>query len=308
MPPTAGFSSSTSGLTASFTDSSGDSDGSIASRRWNFGDGGSSTATNPSHAYAAGGTYSVTLTVTDNEGATDTETKSVTVSDGGGGGDGVLANGVPETGIGGVSKSNHYFTLEVPSGASNLKFVTSGGSGDADLYVKLGSQPTTSSYDCASTSPTTTETCDIATAQAGTYHVLVHAWSAISGVSLTGSFDTGGGGDEETYTNGNNYSIRDFYYTDSLVAVSGRSGNAPADAQVTVDIEHTAIADLKVELIAPDGTSYVLHNRTGGSTDDIHATYTVNLSNESLNGTWRLRVGDYDWFDTGYIDSWSVTF
>ena len=80
--PTAGFSVSTSQLTASFTDSSSDSDGTIASRSWNFGDGNSSTATNPSHTYASSGTYTVTLTVTDNDGATDSTSQSVSVTGG----------------------------------------------------------------------------------------------------------------------------------------------------------------------------------------------------------------------------------
>ncbi|MDR3385522.1 MAG: PKD domain-containing protein, partial [Rudaea sp.] len=80
VPPVANFSFTTSGLVATFTDSSTDSDGTIASRAWTFGDGGTSTATNPSHTYAAAGTYSVALTVTDNGGATNTKTSSVTVA------------------------------------------------------------------------------------------------------------------------------------------------------------------------------------------------------------------------------------
>ena len=78
-PPVANFTSSVSGLTVAFTDTSTDSDGSIASRSWNFGDSTTSTATNPSKTYAAAGTYTVTLTVTDNGGATNTKTQSVTV-------------------------------------------------------------------------------------------------------------------------------------------------------------------------------------------------------------------------------------
>jgi PKD repeat protein len=79
-PPIADFSSSCVNLSCNFTDQSNDPDGSIASRSWNFGDSASSTATNPSHSYAAPGTYSVMLTVTDNEGAADSVSKNVTVN------------------------------------------------------------------------------------------------------------------------------------------------------------------------------------------------------------------------------------
>src|SRR6266566_1471844 len=69
QPPTANFTSSCSALTCSFTSTSSDPDGSIASYSWTFGDGATSTLQNPSHTYAAGGTYTVTLRVTDNQGA-----------------------------------------------------------------------------------------------------------------------------------------------------------------------------------------------------------------------------------------------
>ena len=77
--PVSNFNFATSGLTASFTDTSTDADGTIASRTWAFGDGTTSSATNPGKTYAAGGLYPVQLTVTDNLGATNTATQNVAV-------------------------------------------------------------------------------------------------------------------------------------------------------------------------------------------------------------------------------------
>ena len=104
------------------------------------------------------------------------------------------------------------------------------------------------------------------------------------------------------------YTINDNATVSSPIAVSGRSGNGSATTPVAVNIVHTYIGDLKVDLVAPDGSVYVLSNRAGGSTDNINKTYTVNLSSEVLNGTWNLRVNDNAGGDTGYINSWSVTF
>jgi len=80
LPPTAGYTDSCTNLICDFTDASTDSDGSIASWLWNFGDGTASTATNPSHSFATGGTYTVSLTVTDNGGASASTSKTLTVA------------------------------------------------------------------------------------------------------------------------------------------------------------------------------------------------------------------------------------
>ncbi|HEX7336767.1 MAG TPA: PKD domain-containing protein, partial [Gemmatimonadales bacterium] len=79
-PPTAGFSSSCTGLTCTFTDQSSDGDGSVTAWSWSFGDGASATTRNPSRTYAANGTYSVTLVASDDDNATGSATQTVTVT------------------------------------------------------------------------------------------------------------------------------------------------------------------------------------------------------------------------------------
>ncbi len=78
--PTASFAFSTDRLTVSFTDASGDADGTVTAWSWDFGDDNTSTAQNPTHIYSAVGDYLVTLTVTDDDGATGTASDRVTVS------------------------------------------------------------------------------------------------------------------------------------------------------------------------------------------------------------------------------------
>ncbi len=198
--PVASFTSSVSGLTASFTDSSTDSDGSIVSRSWNFGDGTTSTATNPAKTYAVAGTYSVSLTVTDNGSASNTVTKTVTVT--------------------------------APAGGRQT-------------------------------------------------------YSNTTAIAIPDNNNTG---------------------VTRTVTVSGRTGNAPTNASVAVNITHSYRGDLIVDLIAPDGTVYNLHNRAGGAADNIITTYTRDLSSEVLNGTWSLRVRDVAARDIGTLNNWSITF
>jgi PKD repeat protein len=78
--PVASFTSDCAGLTCSFTDTSSDSDGSVTSWSWTFGDGGTSSEQNPSHDYGSGGSFAVMLTIGDNAGGTDSTSGSVSVS------------------------------------------------------------------------------------------------------------------------------------------------------------------------------------------------------------------------------------
>ena len=98
-----------------------------------------------------------------------------------------LQNGVPVTGLAGATGTTLHYSFEVPAGATGLSFQIYGGSGDADLYVKYGSAPTTSSYDCRPYIGGNNETCSMPPT-AGTWYVMVRAFTSISNVSLVASF------------------------------------------------------------------------------------------------------------------------
>lgn len=98
-----------------------------------------------------------------------------------------LDNGVPVTNVSGSRNSETFYTVDVPAN-SQLIVTTSGGSGDADLYVKAGSAPTTISYDCRPYKNGNNETCSISVTQAGTYHVMLRGYSAYSGLQIVASY------------------------------------------------------------------------------------------------------------------------
>jgi PKD repeat protein len=165
---------------------SSDEDGSIVTYLWSFGDGTTANTGNVTHAYSTAGTYTVTLTVTDNEGASTTTSTVATISE-------VIVNtSLLENGIemlaSGLSDEEVTFTMNVPAGASNLIFNTSGGSGDADLHVKFGTEATRTEYDCRPWKNGSTETCTIQNVQAGIYHIMLLGHNDFSNVSLVGTY------------------------------------------------------------------------------------------------------------------------
>ncbi|CRK60820.1 Aminopeptidase Y (Arg, Lys, Leu preference) [Alloactinosynnema sp. L-07] len=94
---------------------------------------------------------------------------------------------------------------------------------------------------------------------------------------------------------------------ESPVTISGCTATPSATAQIAVNITHTFRGDVVIDLVAPDGTAYRLKNSSNDSADNINTTYSANLSSETANGTWKLRVQDVAAQDTGRINSWSLT-
>ncbi|HZI07566.1 MAG TPA: M4 family metallopeptidase, partial [Archangium sp.] len=105
-----------------------------------------------------------------------------------------LSNGVAVTSLSDSAGGNKYYKLEVPAGQASLKFDTTGGTGDMDMYVKFGAVPDASTYDCRPYATGNTENCSFTNPAAGTWYVMLNAYSAYSGLSLTGLYSAGSGG------------------------------------------------------------------------------------------------------------------
>ncbi|WP_310389490.1 M14 family zinc carboxypeptidase [Roseateles sp.] len=179
--PVAAFEVSALERLASFTDRSLDN-GQIVSRLWSFGDGQSSNLPNPSHEYAADGSYTVTLKVDDDEGKSASVSKSVTVM-----ADGipVLVNGQVLTGLAAPKNNWSFYKIKLAAGSTKLSVSSSGGSGDMDLYVQYGSAPDAGNHVCAGESNGNTESCQLNNPPAGFAYIGLYAYSAYSGVTLT---------------------------------------------------------------------------------------------------------------------------
>jgi hypothetical protein len=144
------------------------------------------TVTASASAFAA----TSTLTVTGTEGVkTHPATALLTVT-GAQPPPGSLTNSVPVTGLTGAVGSERYYSIAIPSGATNLVIKISGGSGDADLYVKFGTEPTLTSYDARPYLVGNNETVTVPMPAAGTYYIMLNGYAAYTGVTLEASYST----------------------------------------------------------------------------------------------------------------------
>ncbi len=194
-------------------------------------------------------------------------------------GGGELTNGVAETGLSANSNEELSYTMVVPAGATDLSFDIFGGSGDADLYVRFGSAPTTSTYDCRPYQNGNTESCDFSSPQAGTYHVMVRAYATFADLSLTGSFTEAGAGGSQTKSN---ISLAQgaWNYT-SLTIPAGMS-------TLTVNMSGgTGDADLYLrQSVNPTTSTYTCRSWENGNTESC-------IINNPSAGTWKVGVHGY---------------
>ncbi len=134
----------------------------------------------------------------------------------------------------------------------------------------------------------------------------------VTGVDLSdfalspGSTGGGSGSGQFTQTRSPALAITENNTVSNTITVPD-SGTATS-VSVAIDISHTWIGDLKVDLVAPDGTTQTLHNRTGGDADDIDQTYAPYFAGVPIAGAWTLWINDnYAAADDGTLDSWTLT-
>lgn len=200
-----------------------------------------------------------------------------------------LENGVSKTQLSGATGNTTHYTFEVPAGSTNLQFVLNGGTGDADLYVRFASQPDTTSYDCRPYLTGNNETCLINNIQPGTYHVMLRAYSAYSGASLTASYTeaVNGGGWSET----------------------GLSGFSGQWNHFTLDVP-AAMSSLNIDMLNGTGDAdlYVRYAATPTTSSYLCRPYDVG-NNENCSfanpqaGIWYISIRAYNSYSGVSLDA-----
>ncbi|CAM3976825.1 MULTISPECIES: S8 family peptidase [Pseudoalteromonas] len=198
-----------------------------------------------------------------------------------------LVDGQALTNLSGSAGSTTFYTMTVPSGAANVTFTMSGGSGDADMYVRAGSVPTSSTYDCRPYKNGNNEECSINNPTAGTYHVMLSGYSAYANVSLVGNLTTSGGTGNPQAGGGT---------VENVAASAGQWKHYTLDvpagmANFTVTTSGgSGDADLFVKFGSqPTSASYDCRPYKNGNVE------TCTFSNPQA-GTWHLSVNAYKTF------------
>ena len=183
--------------------------------------------------------------------------------------------------LSGTTSSTQRFSVTVPARASNLVIQTSGGTGDVDLYVRASAQPTTLVFDCAPYFVGNSEACAFTEPLATTYYIMLNAYTAYSGVSLTVSY---------TSAASTNPGVLNF--TSSSLTVMENAGNA------TVTVSRTGGADGAASVLygttagtATAGVDYmpIFGNLTWASGDASSKTVSIPIINNTVvNSSPRL--------------------
>jgi Zn-dependent metalloprotease len=198
---------------------------------------------------------------------------------GGGGGTTTLSNGVAVTGLSGSTGAMAMYKIAVPAGQTQLQIVMSGGTGDADMYVKRAAAPTLTVWDYRPYLTGNAETVTVANPVAGDWYIGVNAYATYSGVTL-----------KTTYTG----SIACTNYSATL------SGTGATSYQPSTSGFASAAGSITGNMTGPGGTvdfDLYLEKLSGTTWTSVAsgtgATTTENVSYTAAAGTYRWRVYAY---------------
>lgn len=195
-----------------------------------------------------------------------------------------LENNIPLTNLSGAKNSISNYKFIVPNDATTVTIASSSGTGDADLYIKKGAEPTTTNYDCRPYKNGNNETCNFTTNVSGEYFVQLNAYSSYSGLSLKASYEVGnsGGGNSGSETNLSASTGNWIYYEVAVPAgtssfnVTIKDGSGDAD----LFLQHGS---------QPTKSSYVCRPYKNGNSE------TCTQTNPQA-GTWHIGINAYSSF------------
>ncbi|MEE1938702.1 M4 family metallopeptidase [Streptomyces sp. TRM 70361] len=218
--------------------------------------------------------------------------------------------------------ANHFFyLLSEGSGAKTIngvaydsptydgKPVTGVGIEAAErIWFKALTEKMTSTTDYADArAATLSAAADLFGAGSEQYEAVAHAWGAVNVGPRPGAAD-GGTAQGVAFESTEALAIPDPGTVESAITVD-RKGSATAVTQVGVDITHSFRGDLRVELVAPDGTVFRLKNSSlSDSGKNLRRTYEVDAAGKTAEGVWTLRVTDAHKSDSGTLNGWKLVF
>ena len=229
---------------------------------------------------------------------------------GSGGGVTTLTNGQTVSNLSGATGSWQYFKITVPSAQTSLAINMSGGTGDADLYVKFGAQPTSTSYDYRPFLTGNNESVSVTNPAAGDWYIGINGYAAYSGVSLQATYSGSGGGGTQLLGNPGFETGTASPWTTSTGVVSNSTSEPPHGGtwDAWMDGYGSAHTDTVMQQVAiPSGKTsatltFWLHIDTAETTTTTaYDTLKVQIRNSS--GTVLATLATYSNLNhnTGYV-------
>ncbi|MES9862578.1 MAG: S8 family serine peptidase [Candidatus Thiodiazotropha sp. LLP2] len=221
----------------------------------------------------------------------------------------MLTDGVAIPDLEGEVGDELMFVIDLPTGASSLTVRSYNGTGDADLHLRFESQPTLEIFDCRPYKYGNEERCITRPVTPGRHYIMLHGYSAFSGVSLIADYqlEDPQPGTGQIFENQDDYPIPQSSLSGVSSPIMVDRTEASGQIQVEVGIQHNWIREISVTLINPTGAKHTLKG-FGGSGIDLFETYNLDLGELPSAGEWNLQVKDLGPFSSGNIDYWRIIF